>query len=80
MNVEISFGSIQIAMGRCLPWLLSKPAMSREPDVDYAAQNEPKGSSEISIILDILSVGFHVFFIAIMSMNIEEIKELYWLF
>ena len=27
--------------------------MSREPDAEYAAQNEPKGSSESSIILDI---------------------------
>ena len=36
--------------------------MSRKPDVNYAAQNGPRGSSEISIILDIFLVIFHVFF------------------
>ena len=38
-------------MGWCLPWLLRKPALEK-PDADYAAQNEPRGSSESSMTLD----------------------------
>jgi hypothetical protein len=32
---------------------LCRPTLCREPDVDYVTQNEPKGSSESGIILDI---------------------------